>query len=69
MAYTQTDLDKLKAALANGGVGEVEFKDGRRVRYRSVDEINQAIAAVKAELGIAAKTYKRQQRVMSDKGL
>lgn len=41
MALTQTDLDRLDAAIATAEL-EVEFGDGRRVRYRSVPELTAA---------------------------
>jgi len=49
MAYTQTQLDALQAALASG-VLTVEF-DGKRVTYRSLDEVQRAIGTLEKELG------------------
>ncbi len=49
MAYTQSQLDALEAALASGTL-TVEF-DGKRVTYRSLDEIQRAIEIVKKGLG------------------
>jgi hypothetical protein len=48
MAYTQTQLDALKAALASGEL-RVTF-EGRSVEYRSIDDLQKAIAAVSAEV-------------------
>jgi hypothetical protein len=45
MALTQTDLDRLDAAIAKSEL-EVEFADGQRVRYRSIDELLKARAHV-----------------------
>jgi len=49
MAYTQSQLDALELALASGTL-TVEF-DGKRVTYRSLDEIQRAIDIVKKALG------------------
>jgi hypothetical protein len=48
MALTQTDLDNLKSALAKGQL-EVEY-EGRRVKYRSIAELKEAIGYVEMEL-------------------
>jgi len=53
MAYAQSQLDALEAALASGTL-TVEF-DGKRVTYRSLDEIQRAIEIVKKGLGRATK--------------
>jgi hypothetical protein len=34
----------------NGAVMEVRFSDGRTVKYRSITEMSQAIAALRREL-------------------
>ncbi len=48
MAYTQSDLDALEAALAKGE-RRVTFGD-KTVEYRSVEELQAAIRAVKRDL-------------------
>lgn len=48
MAYTQADLEALQAALAKGEK-RVSFGD-KTVEYRSVEELQAAIAAVKRGL-------------------
>ena len=48
MAYTQAHLDALEAALVKGEK-RVTFGD-KTVEYRSVDELQAAIAAVKPHL-------------------
>jgi len=53
MAYTQSQLDALEGALASGTL-TVEF-DGKRVTYRSLDELQRAIKIIKKGLGQAAK--------------
>lgn len=53
MAYTLDDLAKLEAALASGAL-EVKYND-RTVKYRSINELKQAIQIVKSELGLVKK--------------
>jgi len=48
MAYTQADLEALQAALAKGE-RRVAFGD-KTVEYRSIDELQAAIRAVKRDL-------------------
>ena len=68
MAYTQTQLDALEASLASGAL-TVEY-DGRRVTYRSVAELKESIAEVRAALDVAAgKMRLRQIRVYASKGV
>jgi hypothetical protein len=64
MAYTQEQLDALRAALASG-LRRVRFEN-REVEYRSIDEIKAAIAAAEAEL--SEKPVMRQIRVVTSKG-
>lgn len=54
MAWSQTDLDKIDAALANN-VRKVTFADGRTVEYQNADQMLAVRKAVKAELA-ASKT-------------
>ena len=68
MAFTHAQLDALETALASGAL-TVEY-DGRRVTYRSVAELKEAIAEVRTALDAAAgKTRLRQIRVHSSKGV
>lgn len=48
MAYTQTDLDAINAALINGTL-EVEV-NGRRVRYRSTSELMRVKTMISKEI-------------------
>jgi len=48
MAYTQSDLDALQAALAKGEK-RVSFGD-KTVEYRSVEELQAGIGQVKRDL-------------------
>lgn len=54
MAYSQTDLDNLDAAIA-GGELTVRVLD-RLVEYRSIDELLQARAHVAARIAEASST-------------
>ena len=49
MAYTSTQLEDLRAAIAEG-VLSVRFSDGRSLTYRSLDEMRRIEAAMAAEL-------------------
>jgi hypothetical protein len=40
MAYTMTQLEELRAAIAEG-VLHVRFSDGRQLTYRSLDEMRR----------------------------
>lgn len=68
MAYTQTQLEALQAALASG---ELEVShEGRRIRYRSIAELEQAIARVQAHLTVqSGKKPVRRILVATTKGL
>ena len=52
MAHTQSDLDAIKVAIASGEQS-VEV-GGRKVVYRSVDELRKARDDIAAELASAA---------------
>jgi len=60
MAYTQTDLDNVKAALASGEQS-VEVA-GRKVVYRSVDELRKARDDIQSELSAAAASTSGTRR-------
>ena len=58
MAYTQTDIDALKAAIATGAL-ECEFGSGaerRKVKYRSLAEMRSILADMQAEVTPASVT-------------
>jgi hypothetical protein len=48
MAFTQTDLDNINTAIATGEL-TVEV-NGRRVTYRSVDDLLKARTAIQSDL-------------------
>lgn len=52
MAHTQTDLDAIKAAIASGEQS-VEVA-GRKVMYRTIDDLRKARDDIAAELASAA---------------
>lgn len=54
MAHTQADLDAIKAAIASGEQS-VEMA-GRKVVYRSVDDLRKARDDIATELASAAST-------------
>ncbi|RDH86380.1 MAG: hypothetical protein DIZ78_09430 [endosymbiont of Escarpia spicata] len=68
MAYTQTDLDNIKAAIA-GGELTVRKADGSMVTWRTMAELIQAKNAIEVELNTASTTVMRpryQQASFSD---
>ena len=68
MAWTQTDVDKLKKAMAQGAL-RVRFAD-REVTYRSLDEMQATLRMMAADVAAAAgKTRRRQVRFQTSKGL
>ena len=67
MAYTQTQLDALQEALASGTL-TVTY-EGRSVTYRSVQELQRAIAVVQSALNQQSGKRTRQYRMSGSKGL
>jgi hypothetical protein len=53
MAWTQTDLDRLSAAIT-AGVKSVTFADGRRTEYQTLREMIELRSTMKAELAASA---------------
>lgn len=55
MAFSQSDVDTLKAAIATGAM-RVRYADGREIQYRSQAELERALMLVEGEVaGPAAK--------------
>lgn len=52
MAWAATDLTTIDQAIASG-VSEVQFSDGRRVRYASVSDLMKARGLISAEVNAA----------------
>jgi len=65
MAWTQTDLDAIEAALASGEL-TIQHSDGRRITYRTIQELKAARALVKGEL--TPPTVARQRRIVTRPG-
>lgn len=63
MAYTQAQLDALRAAYASGLL-EVDY-GGRRVRYQSRDAMRAIIAEIEAALSPSTATPARTVGVFS----
>jgi phage baseplate assembly protein gpV len=53
MAWTQTDLDRIDAALASE-TKRVQFADGRLVEYHTKAEMLQVRNLIRAEIAAAA---------------
>jgi hypothetical protein len=72
MAYTATELDviiaKLESRLSQG-TAEVQFSDGKRVRYSSTTEILAAINYYKGLKDAISPTRIRQFRGYTTQGL
>ncbi len=49
MAWTQTDLDAIEAAMVTPEM-RVRFQDGREVQYRSMSELLSARDVIKAAI-------------------
>lgn len=54
MAYTQADLDKVRAAITSG-LRSVTFADGRRTEYQSLDQLLAAEKVIDAALKMQAQ--------------
>lgn len=70
MAWTQTDIDKLKAAIAQGAT-KVKFAD-REVTYRSLDEMRETLRILQAEVDSASGVTRprlRKVQFITHKGL
>lgn len=62
MAFQQSDLDQLRAALATG-VRSVTFADGRRTEYQNAVDIVAAINHVEAALAGDARAGRPRRRL------
>lgn len=61
MAWSQSDLDKLDAALANN-VRKVTYADGRTIEYQNADQMLAVRNKMKAELTAASTRVRRATR-------
>ncbi|MGR3495421.1 phage head-tail joining protein [Citreimonas sp.] len=62
MSYTEADLARVDQAISSGA-SEVEYSDGRRVRYRSVADL-RAIRHIIA-MNLAAQAGTRTPRFVN----
>lgn len=67
MAWTQSDVDALKSAIATG-VKDVQYSDGSRMTYRSLDEMRSILADMAAEVAGASVKRAKTIRVNASKG-
>jgi hypothetical protein len=68
MAWTQTDADRIRKAIAQG-VLTVEH-DGKRVTYRSLAEMKDTLSMIESSLAADAGTPRvTQYRFTTGKGL
>ena len=58
MAFTQTDLDNINAAIATGEM-TVEV-NGRRVTYRSISDLERARSIIQGDLAAANPSSPRR---------
>ena len=49
MAYTQSDVAKLKRAMSSG-VRSITYSDGKRVEYRDLAEMERQLARMEREV-------------------
>ncbi len=67
MAFTQSDYEELKKAYASGHLS-VQYGD-KKVTYRSMTEMKQALDFMVSELGIASGNSKNKILITTSKGL
>ena len=65
MAYTQAQLTALESAIAQGA-SECEF-DGKKIKFRSIDDMNALRNQMRVQLGITKRT--KRIRMSTYKGL
>jgi len=58
MAWTQQHIDDLKDAIATG-LTEFQYSDGSRGAYRSLTEMKDLLAMMKAEVAQTAQPSRR----------
>ena len=68
MAWTQSDLDAVEAAIASGEL-DVQYSD-KRTRYRSIAELLEARSVIQRSLtaSSATKIVPKQTRLITRKG-
>lgn len=69
MAWTQADIDKLKQAIADGGVLQsIQFAD-QTFTFRSLDEMLKLLALMEQEVSTAAGTSRAYRLAATSKGV
>lgn len=61
MAYQQSDLDKLDAAIVSG-IKSVTLADGRKTEWQSAAELRAIRADMKAEIAASASRVRPRTR-------
>jgi hypothetical protein len=67
MAWTQDDVDAIKAALATGA-RDVQYSDGSRVSYRSEAEMMSIMKRMQTEVAGSSVTRVKTVRFGTSKG-
>jgi hypothetical protein len=57
MAWTQSDIDTLKGAIATGALS-VMYSDNSSVQYRSLADMKATLPMMEAEVNAATTTYR-----------
>lgn len=63
MAWTQDDVDALKAAIATGAQ-DVQYSDGSRVTYRSLKDMRDTLAMMQSDVAATAQPDRRTYRAV-----
>lgn len=58
---SQADVDIILAAIAHG-TQQVVFADGRRVTYRSIPEMREALSIIRDEIAASSTSYDNTAR-------
>lgn len=54
MAWTATDITKLKAAIASGTL-HISFADGKSITYKSTDDMLKALSLMESEVNAGTR--------------
>ncbi|MFD1627661.1 hypothetical protein [Azospirillum griseum] len=70
MAFTQTDVDALKSAIAKAGnAAEVEYSDGTRTRFITPKQAADMLGMMERDVArTSGRRPKRQIRVITSSG-
>lgn len=63
MAWTQQHIDDLKEAIATG-LTDFQYSDGSRGTYRSLAEMKDVLAMMRAEVASTAQPARRTYRAV-----